>query len=273
MTDLNIKSPSKISGAPYRQYKGDKKKAAWHFDKTMAEATIAYHTGIDRKDQFIKWRDPHSVSAGARNFFNQVQWVGDGQTFEVHPAYAETYPVQTKGRGSRWGMAGRPVGHSPVPIHTKQVSGPIVASGDNTFRIRFNELAPATENARITFMAYSNGDQEYRYTERVGMISRIVFTEGKPQTIKFPRIADVKADTLPLELNATSDSGLPVEYHIAYGPAQTTDGKLTITELPRRTTQPITVKIIAYQFGRGVEPLVQTAALVEQSIRILALNR
>lgn len=146
----------------------------------MAETTIAYHTGINRtginrKDQFIKWRDSHSVNAGARKFFNEVQWVDDGQTFEVHPTYADKFPEQTKGRGSRWGLAGKPVGHSPVPIHTKQVSGPIVANGDNTFRIRFNELAPAMEDTRITFLAYSNGDQEYRYTERIGMISRIVF--------------------------------------------------------------------------------------------------
>jgi hypothetical protein len=69
-------------------------------------------------------------------------------------------------------------------------------------------------------------------------------------------------------LKATSDSGRPVEYHVAYGPAVIFGGKLTISELPRGATFPADVKVVAWQFARGIEPLVRTATPVEQTIRI-----
>ncbi|QDU92297.1 hypothetical protein Pla8534_00420 [Lignipirellula cremea] len=268
LTDLTIKTPGKFAPAPYSQYQGDKENAAWHFDKTMAEATVAYHQGIERQDQFITWNDPHKVSAGARNFFDRIAWIGDGQTFEVHPAYAKIYPQQSSGRGARWGKAGEAVGHAHVPIRIKQVSGPIIAVGNNTFRVRYNELAPAAESARVTFMAFSEGDDEYRYTERVGMISQLALTAGKPQTLTFPSIGNLQPDSPPVELKAAADSGLPVEYHIAFGPARIADGKLAIAELPGRTSYPIVIKVVAYQFGRGADPLVQAASPVEQSLEI-----
>jgi hypothetical protein len=128
----------------------------------MAEATIAYHAGIEKQDQFIEWSDPHSVNAGARNFFNGVDWTSEGQSFAVHPQYADAYPEQAEGRGARWGKAGQPVGHARTPIHIKHVSGPIVVTGENTFRIQFNELAQATEKARMketTVFATRNGSE------------------------------------------------------------------------------------------------------------------
>lgn len=238
----------------------------------MAEATIAYHAGIDKRDQFIEWNDPHSVNAGARNFFDRVDWRGDGQSFVVHPKYAGTYPEQRESRGARWGKVGQAVGHASTPIHIKQVSGPIVITGENTFRIQYDELAPATEKARVTFMAFSEGDDEYRYTERVGMINskRVVRTSGKSQTIIFPPIGSIKAGSNPVPLKATSDAGLLVEYHIAYGPAQIRDGRLVIAEIPKRARFPIRVKVIAYQFGRGATPLFQPAIPVEQTTQIEA---
>ena len=272
LTDLAIKSQRQHAPAPYDQYSGDKRRAAWHFDRMLAEATVAYHAGIRSEDQFISWDDPHTVSAGARNFFSQIDWTGDGRTFKVHPRYADRYPRQFGDRGARWGKAGQPVGHADVPIRVKQVSGPIEAVGDHAFRILYNELAPATETARITFMAYSTGDERFRYTERVGMISGKLtkISSGKPQTITFPLLNDLTADSPPAALHATSDSGLPVDYHIAYGPARIVDGKLVIADLPRRARYPIALSIVAYQFGRGVAPHIQTATPVERTLHVLA---
>ena len=272
LTDLTIKTPGQHKPAAYAQFKGDKTKAAWHFDKEIALATVAYHAPMGRKDQFIRWTDAITIQAGARNFFNEAKWVGDGQTFAVHPAYSDIYPVQIRGQGSRWGDAGRPVGKSSGPIRIKPVSGPLVATGVHTFRIQHDELAPATESARITFKAYSEGDEEYRYTERVGMFESdvIKLAQGKPQTITFAPLPPLRADSEPIELKATSDAGLPVEYHIAHGPARIVDGRLIITELPARATYPLTVKVVAYQVGRGIEPRVQVAKPMEQTIQIAA---
>ncbi len=270
LTDLTIKTAGQFEPAPYEQYRGDKTKAAWHFDREMADATVAYHAGFGKKDQFIKWSDPYWVDAGARFFFTRLTWTGDGQTLRVHPVYADAYPSQHKGRGPRWVNAGKPAGHSDAPILVRHVAGPMVAAGPNTLRIQYDNLAPATESSRVTFLAYSTGDAEYRYTEQVGMMPRGFkgLTKGTQQIITFPAIGNIKADSAPVPLEAASDAGLPVEYYVAYGPATIVGGKLKITELPARATFPIKVGVVAYQFGRGVEPLVKTATPVEQTIRI-----
>jgi hypothetical protein len=132
--------------------------------------------------------------------------------------------------------------------------------------MQYDSLAPATEGARVTFMAYSEGDADYRYTEHVGMMPRGFggLTGGREQAITFPPPANLKVGGEPAELKATSDSGLPVEYYVAYGPAVVKDGKLSVADLPARAVFPIEVKVVACQFGSGVAPQVKTAKPVEQ---------
>jgi len=58
--------------------------------------------------------------------------------------------------------------------------------------------------------------------------------KGREQTITFPLAGNLKADSGPVKLKATSDAGLPVEYYVAYGPARIEDGALRIAEIPAR---------------------------------------
>jgi len=272
LTALAMKKPDAFQAAAYAEFKGEKSGAAWHFDQEMAEATAAYHAGFGRKDQFIKWTDPVMVDAGARYFFTNLKWVGDGQTFEVHPEYAEAFPKPQPSGGPRWGKAGQPVGRSKAPILVRPVSGPVIANGANTFRMQFDGLSSAAEGGRVTFLAYSEGDAEYRHTEQVGMMPRgfAGLKNGKDQTITFAPLSPLKANSPPVEIKATSSAGLPVEFYVAHGPATIADGKLRIVELPARATFPIEIKVVAWQFGRGIEPLVKTATAVEQTILIEA---
>jgi hypothetical protein len=274
LTDLNIENQTTNKPVPAR-HDPPKNNTAWHFDKDMAQATLDYHAGgFEKKDQFIQWNDPHWVDAGTRFFFTQLDWTGDGQTFQVHPVYADTVPGQHNGRGPRWLKAGMPVGHAGTPIHVKRAGGPLAVVGTHTLRVQYDNLAPAGQRERATFLAYSDGDNQYRYTERVGMMPRGFngLSKGNKQTITFPRVKDLTPGHPPVSLNATSDSGLPVEYYVAYGPAKIVDGKLEIAELPVRSKFPIELKVVAYQFGSGVEPLVQTAEPVEQTIHIRQLG-
>jgi hypothetical protein len=94
------------------------------------------------------------------------------------------------------------------------------------------------------------------------------FKEGKEQTITFAPVGDLKIGQAPVELKATSDAGLPVEFYVASGPAVIENGKLKIAELPARAKLPVAVRIVACQFGRGVAPLVKTAKPVEQIVQI-----
>ncbi|MFW6065397.1 MAG: hypothetical protein ACOC9S_01125 [Planctomycetota bacterium] len=272
LTDLDLPTTGEHEPAPYDEYQLDKAETNWNFDREMAEATIDYHNGqMDKKDQFVKWQDLHWVDAGARFFFTRIEWIDDGQTFRVHPVYADEYPSRYNGRGPRWAQAGEPVGNSGVPIEVKVVGGPLVATGPDTFRMRYDAISPAGGRDRATFMAYSAGDDEYRYTEQVGMLPRGFrgLDRGSEQTITFPEVPDMTPDCGPVELGATSDSGLEVEYYVAYGPAVVRDGKLEIAELPARAELPIEVRVVAYQFGSGVEPQVRTAEPVAKTLRIV----
>lgn len=258
--------------AAFDDFPGDTTKTSWHFDREMAEATVAYHRGLfGRKDQFIRWDDSHWVDAGARFFFTNIEWIGDGRSFTVHPTYCKVYPSQYNGRGPRWLQAGRPAGNSGAPIRVKVVGGPLVAAGPNTFRIMHDALSPAGGRTRATFMAFSEGNGDFRYTEHVGMMPRGFrgLDKGAEQTITFPELGDIRAGAGPVMLGAKSSAGLPVEYYIARGPAEVNGNKLVIRELPRRARFPIEVEVVAWQFGRGVEPKVKTAVPVARSFRVL----
>ncbi|MEI7833813.1 MAG: hypothetical protein WCJ56_11540 [bacterium] len=242
--------------AAYADYKGDKKQAFWQFDEEMALASVAYMAGqMKKKDQFIKWNDAYNMDAGVRYYFSKVKWVGDGQTFEVHPEFASAYP---KGFDV---AEGQPVGNCGGTILVMPTDGPIETVGPNRFRMKFD----AQTGNRPIFLAYNEGNAEYRHTEVQGMIrNAAALTQGKAQTITFPPIENVTVNSGPVELKATSDSGLPVEYYVAYGPAEITGNRLVLKDLPQGAIYPIEVRVVAYQYGRGLEPLVQTAKQVEQ---------
>ena len=43
MTDSGLLASDRFEPAPYRQYKGDPKKAYWFFDEEMARAAVAFN--------------------------------------------------------------------------------------------------------------------------------------------------------------------------------------------------------------------------------------
>lgn len=120
-------------------------------------------------------------------------------------------------------------------------------------------------------MAYSEGDSSYRYTEQVGMLPRGFkgMTKGVSQEIVFSPLGDLRVGGPALGLKAKSDRGLPVEYYVAFGPARIEAGRLLSSEVPRRAVFPIEISVVAYQFGRGVEPLVKTAEPKTQVINLM----
>ncbi len=268
LSDLNVAQPDHDPAA-YAEYEGNKARTNWHFDKELADAVAAYHQGLTgRKDQFIRWKDGHWVDAGARFFFTGITWVDDGATFKVHPLYAGTYPGQYKGRGPIWARAGEKVGNSGEPITVRGISGPVRSVGGHKLHMHYDALTPAAaRRQRATFMAYSAGNDEYRHTEHVGMLPRGFkgLRRGKDQTITFPAPGKLSVGGEGVELKATSDAGLPVNYYVAYGPAKVADGKLLPAEVPARAAFPIEVKVVAWQFGSGVEPKVKTAEPVERT--------
>ncbi len=246
----------------------------WHPTRELAEATLAYEQGIDKKDQFVGWEDGVYMDAGARPFFNSPKWV-DADTFEVHPKYLDKYPSQFNGNGPRWGMAGEAVDHADVPLRVVIGDGPLEMASDDPeerrIQVRFDALNPANSVRKARWIASSSGDDTYRYSEFAGLISRNMqaLDKGQEQAMTFPQIEDMKRDAGPVDLAATSDSGLPVRYYVAYGPAEIQDGKLVLNEIPKRAKHPIEVKVVAYQWGSAVDPKVKSAEPVERVFQVV----
>jgi hypothetical protein len=94
-------------------------------------------------------------------------------------------------------------------------------------------------------------------------------TVGAPQTIDFPAIADQDAGAGAIKLAARSSAGVPVSYYVREGPAQVDrHGVLTFTEVPPRSRYPLKVTVVAWQWGRSIDPQLQTAAPVERTFSL-----
>jgi hypothetical protein len=93
--------------------------------------------------------------------------------------------------------------------------------------------------------------------------------DGAEQHIAFPEIADVKRGAKTVRLNATSDAGMPVYYYVQSGPAEVAGDTLRFTAIPPRANFPVKVTVVAWQYGRSVEPKLKSAVPVEREFFIV----
>ncbi|MEX2382125.1 MAG: hypothetical protein WD490_07065 [Opitutales bacterium] len=245
---------------------------ALHLDRELAEAVHAYHADLraDKKDQFLRWDNRFWVDAGVRFFFHNLDFEGDGRTFRVNPVFAERVPGRHNDRGPRWLNAGEEVGNSGGPIRLRVVSGPAVVVGEDLLRLEHDALNPAIGPwGRLTFLAYTPGDDTYRHTEVPGMAPRgYRGPQGKSQTITFDKLSDLTVGSGPVDLQAAASSRLPVDFYVARGPAVVKDGKLHLAEIPARATFPMDIEVVAYQPGSGEEPRFSPAPGVSQTLQL-----
>jgi hypothetical protein len=94
--------------------------------------------------------------------------------------------------------------------------------------------------------------------------------QGRAQAITFDEIPGQPQGVKTLELSASSDAGLPVRFCVMQGPVKLDGTKLIFTRIPPRAKFPVQVTVAAYQWGRSVEPEVQSAETVERSFLITA---
>ena len=157
--------------------------------------------------------------------------------------------------------------HSKNPIHIKRVSGPVHLINDSTYQVQFYRMGTdGHKTGHIDLIAYSEADDVYRRGwRRVALEIPKRLKEGIEQKITFPEISNTKVGERFIELNATSDSGLPVSYYIKGGPAVIEKNKLLFSAIPPKAKYPLKVTVVAYQYGRTFEPKIQTAEPVERT--------
>ena len=237
----------------------------WFFDAASAKEAQSYAAinwkaetqlpaFLDEKEQPLKF-DFNGISD-----LKTVVMGPDGITFSLRAKLLDQIPEEFVGAGGK-------LSKTPGEPKLEWLCGPIAPLGNGRFQI-YLERAGST----AYLATRKNGTDTVRGIVQPLHININSFRnqEGKPQAITFDKIPDVTAGTKSVPLSAKSDSGLPVSYYVAVGPAMVMDGKIVFTGLPPRTKFPVTVTVAAWQWGRGAEPKVKTASVIEQTFKILA---
>ena len=184
----------------------------------------------------------------------------DGITFTLHATFLRQVP-------DHFVKGGTPLGHAPGAPVIEWLCGPFVPLGGNRFQIALDRSWGTTN---IFARVWHPGDDRYRLATNPGGLELIPNQAGQAQTITFEAIPDQRSGVKEISLRASSDSGMPVRFFVKAGPAEIHGARLVFTPVPLRSKLPLAVTVVAWQWGRGVEPAVQTAPLVERSFRILA---
>ena len=255
----------RAAAAPYSKYRGNKDDAFWYFDKEIALATENYYAKMrGKKLQYIGFmQDGHLLGYNTKSHVrSSAQWEqeADGLTFHLKAAYTDTLRQYLSDE------------HASTPPSISRICGPVIKINDTTFSVRFYRMGLNNERRTgdIYLLGMNDGDDHYKSSvQELNLHIPMRNTVGIAQHITFAPLPDVLKGTPSLPLNGTSDSGMPVYYYVQEGPAEVKDGLLYLTEIPARAKFPIKVTVVAWQYGRSVEPKVQTAEPVVRSFYIV----
>lgn len=155
-------------------------------------------------------------------------------------------------------------------IRMHRICGPVEVVNDTTFRVSFYRMGMNNprRTADIWLLADNEGNREYKsVVQQLNLRIPYRNTKGRRQYILFPGIDDISADTKEVELNAVSDSGLPVSYYVKNGPATVEGNILKITDIPVKAKLPIKITVVAWQYG--IKDKVCTAEPVERDFYLV----
>ncbi len=266
------------SAAPVGEYKGDPKQAFWFFDGELAQATEKYEAAFrGLKPQLVGYvQGGKMVPQRIEHLQVDLKFEPekDGMTFKLSPAFYDQVPGGSP-RLPDWAEqpVGSPLGHSTNgSISIDPVCGPVDKINADTFAVHFQKETLLETNARnyeLVFAATQPGDVEYKpAVQQAHMFIPARNTQGTEQHITFPPIGDQKIGSQSVKLLATSDAGAPVQYLVREGPAKVDGDVLKFTAIPPRTKFPVKITVIAWQYGRSVEPKLKTARPVERTFLI-----
>ncbi len=264
LTDTGGMDGDIFPAAPYKEYKGDRKKAYWFFDEETAKAAVAF-CGDRRKraKQMLTFVQDGRLLPVAKQGFAALKFEpsADGITFKVAGGFLPELPAELTG-------AERLLGHAPGPITFSVITGPAVQVAPDVFRVQFDW---GNAGGAIWLQEEQAGNEQYRHAVQPGqLIIPAKLKEGVAQQISFPVIQDQKTGTAPVKLTAVSDSGLPVNYYVVAGPAIIEGDQLKFTPVPVKSRYPIKITVVAYQWGRMTAPLYKSA---EPVTRVFYLAR
>ena len=264
--------------APRAEYLGDETGAFWCFDEEMARATWAMGAEQPaRRPQLVDFaRDGQALPETSTHFQVRLDWrpAGDDLAFKVEGVFLDQVAVGC-GNLPRWTClpVGAPLGHASGggPIRFERITGPVAQTGPDTFELRLNRTCMPTDRRwlDVWLLASHPGDGEYKSAVQQALLTLKPPAAGAEQSIEFDPIPDVHRGTDRVALKARSSAGAPVRFYVREGPAEVDGDVVKLLPLPPRAKRPITVTIVAWQWGRDTEPKLKMAAPVERSFTIL----
>ena len=266
-----------IEPAPTDKFKGDPKEAFWCFDREMAFATQNYLADQPGKSpQLLGFMQDGKVVPQTETH-QQINLrflpLEDGVTFHLSALFLDSVAAGSKNL-PRWTClpVGSPLSHAigGGPIIISRISGPVVKINADTFRLQLGRAWSTVDrrNNDIWLLAEHPGDAHYKSVVQQTLMQIKPIATGLEQHINFPQIPDQKAAGKSLQLNATSDSGLPVYFYVLEGPVEITGDGLAFTAIPPRAKFPIKVTVVAWQWGHSLATKIKTAEPVEQTFLI-----
>ena len=285
----HLDEPPSTPPAPVATFH-DAKDAYWAFDEEMVRAIEKFQsTNRGLANTLIAYRQANGFTPPTPDHgmvHLKFEPTGDGLTFKLTGGFWDAVPATKDGKSewASWLGEGKPVAQgTPIAhpradgqIQIKLIEGPAVQLAPDTFAIRMNRVGldnPKRSND-VWFIATYPGDDRYkRMVQQAELRFPLVNKRGQPQTIDFPEVANpvASASPAPIQLHATSSAGLHVYYYVREGPAEVDDaGTLTFTPIPPRSKYPIPVTVVAWQWGRSIDPLVQSAKPVERTFLLTA---
>jgi hypothetical protein len=270
--------PPTIPAAPVGQYTGDPKGAFWFFDEELVRATEKYEAafrglkpqlvGILQNGKFVPQTETHLQLSP------KFEPAADGITFKLTGAFYDFVPSGST-RLPSWTQlpTKSPLGHAAAEkISIQPISGPIQKISADTFALDLKRETLQTTNAKnyeLVFSANHPGDAKYKpAVQQAHLYVPAHNMQGVAQHIDFQQIPDQRAGVRSLKLVATSDAKATVKFFIREGPAEVDGDVLKFTPIPPRTKFPVKVTVVAWQYGRSVEPKLQSALPVERTFSI-----
>ncbi|MEO5914381.1 MAG: hypothetical protein ABIS50_09125 [Luteolibacter sp.] len=262
--------------ASVKDYAGKKDEAFWCFDKEQAFATEAFGKAQHlKKPQLAGYRQDGQLVPQDKETHQQVTLpfkpIGDGLTFKLEGCFLDAVP---DGRPVRWTGLGvnSPVTHATGPVVISRICGPVEKLSDDTFALRFDRLDfnSTKRSNEIWLMAVHPGDGEYKRCVQQSVLHfPLRNTAGEDQTLEFQEIKDQRAGAKPLKLHARSSAkDAEVRFYVREGPAEINGDALIFTRIPPRAKYPVKVTVVAWQWGRSIEPKLKTAEPVERTFLI-----
>jgi hypothetical protein len=284
----HLKDGPASPAAPVADYQGNRDQAFWAFDEEMAKAIEDFQSkfrgeanvlvGYKQKDGLTPPRPDHGM------VHLKFEPQDDGVTFKLTGGFWDTVPPTADGKGSEWAGwlgEGSPVNQGDSITHPQgmedkivisRICGPVVQTAPDTFvihpyRIGMHDVRKSND---IWLAATYPGDGTFKpMVQQAELQFPLTNTTGTPQTITFPEIPDESASAAPIKLAAASSADVPISYYVREGPAEVAlDGTLTLTRIPPRSKYPVKVTVVACQWGRSIEPKLQTADPVAQTFSV-----